>query len=218
MATPATAPRIFDTAEDLAAETARIVAESLRSAQRLRLALAGGTTPKRAYQILAEQDLPWGRLAVLFGDERCVPPDDPESNFRMASETLLQRVAPATVHRMPAELGPEAGAAAYAPVVAAAPIDLVLLGIGPDGHTASLFPGNPALQATGYAVGVRNAPKLPPERVSLTFQALHEARRVLIIVSGADKAEAVQKARNREVPAGLVRNAEWLITRDAGGR
>lgn len=219
MTFPANNPRLFDTGEALAQETARIVAETLKASTSLRLGLAGGTTPKRAYQILAEMgDLPWGRLSVLFGDERCLPPDDPESNYRMAVETLIGKVAPGTVFRMPAELGPDEGARLYEPIVAAAPIDLLLLGIGPDGHTASLFPGNPGLQAGGYAVGVRNSPKPPPERVSLTFRAINEARRVLIIVSGADKKEAVQLARRGEVPCGMIPNAEWLVTRESWGQ
>jgi 6-phosphogluconolactonase len=207
--------KVFETSDQLAAAAAAIVAQTLRAAAQTRLVLAGGSTPLRCYELLSEMRLAWGRVTVLFGDERCVPPSDPESNFRVAADSLLNRVIPASVHRIPAELGPEQAAAAYEPVVAAGSLDLVLLGIGPDGHTASLFPDHPALQAGGLVVGVRQAPKPPPERVSLTLSSLREARRVLMLVSGPDKADAVRRARSGEVPAGMIPRAEWLVTRDA---
>ena len=142
-------------------------------------------------------------------------PTDPESNYALVRATLLQHVAPATVHRMPAELGPEPAAARYEPLVAAAPLDLVLLGIGQDGHTASLFPNDPALAARSYVAGVSGAPKPPPERVTLTLRALREARRVIVMAGGADKAEAVRRALAGEVPAGLIPGAEWFLGHDA---
>ena len=160
-------------------------------------------------------DLPWGRVSVFFGDERCVGPFDPESNYELARTALLQHVAPASVNRMAAELGPDEAARRYEPLVAAAPLDLVLLGIGPDGHTASLFSGNAALDATTYVAPVFGSPKPPPERVTLTFRALREARRVVVLASGGDKAEAVRRALAGEVPAGMIAGAEWLVTREA---
>jgi 6-phosphogluconolactonase len=207
--------RILDDPEAVAAATADAVAEAIEGGLRT-LVLAGGTTPRRAYQLLAERPLPWGRVAVLFGDERCVPADDPESNYWMAHETLLERVHPGTVHRMPGELGPEAATSFYDGVVrASSPLDLVLLGIGPDGHTASLFPGNPALHATGGAVAVHDAPKPPPDRISLTLEALRAARRVVLVVTGSDKAEALRGAQRGEVPAGMIPGAEYLADRAA---
>lgn len=180
------------------------------------LVLAGGTTPERCYELLKPADVEWGLVTVLFGDERCVPPDHPDSNYRVARATLLDRVSPATVHRMAGELGPDEGAAAYEPIVAAlAPLDLVLLGVGEDGHTASLFPGHPELQAKGWAVGVRNSPKPPPERVTLTLPALRGARQVIVLATGAGKADAVAKARRGEVPSGMIAGAQWLIDRAA---
>ena len=116
---------------------------------------------------------------------------------------------------MAAELGPEEAAARYEALVAAAPMDLVLLGIGPDGHTASLFPGNAALGASTYVVAVHGAPKPPSDRVTLTLRALREARRVIVLVAGRDKADAVRRAMAGEVPAGMIPGAEWLVTRDA---
>ncbi len=206
---------VFAGPEELARAAAKIVADRIRGAPRTRLVLAGGSTPRRAYELLAAMDLPWGRVTVLFGDERCVPPSDPESNYRSANDALLAKASPAAVLRMPAELGPDEAAKLYEPFVAAEPLDLVLLGIGPDGHTASLFPGNPALNATSYVTGVRDAPKPPPDRVSLTLRALREARRVVLLVAGADKKDAVRRARAGEVPAGMIPNAEWLVTKDA---
>ena len=206
---------ILDSAEDVASVAASDIAEALREGART-LVLAGGTTPKRCYELLAQMEVMWGRVSILFGDERCVPPHHPDSNYRMAREALLDRVAPATVYRMPAELGPDEAAGLYAHVVAAvAPLDVVLLGIGEDGHTASLFPGHPALRAPGLAVGIRDSPKPPPQRVTLTLSALQSARRVIILATGAGKADAVAKAKRGEVPSGMIAGARWLIDRAA---
>ena len=192
---------------------ARLIRDGART-----LVLAGGTTPARSYQLLAELPVEWGRVTVLFGDERCVPPDHPDSNYRMARETLLDKVAPATVHRMPGELGPDDGAAEYSRVVGGlSPLDLVVLGVGEDGHTASLFPGHPILKAKRLVAGVRDSPKPPPERVTLTLQALREARHVIILATGAGKAQAVAMAKRREVPSGMIAGARWLIDRAAAG-
>ncbi|HEY8634025.1 MAG TPA: 6-phosphogluconolactonase [Candidatus Dormibacteraeota bacterium] len=208
---------VFETAEDVAAAAAEEIAGALRGGSRT-LVLAGGTTPRRCYELMVNLEVDWARVTILFGDERCVPPDDPESNYRMAREALLDQVAPATVHRMPAELGPDEGAAEYSRIVASlAPLDVVLLGVGEDGHTASLFPGYPELQAKGWVVGVRNSPKPPPERVSLTLQALRGAGRVLILATGAGKAQAVAKAKRQEVPSGMIAGARWLVDRAAAG-
>lgn len=210
--------RILETPQEVAAAAADLVAEAIQHGTRT-LVLAGGSTPRRAYQLLAGKPLEWGRVTVLFGDERCLPPDDPESNYWMAKQELLDRVHPGTVHRMPAELGPEVGARLYDPVVRSlTPLELILLGMGPDGHTASLFPGAPELRAEGYAVGVRNSPKPPPERVSLTLTALREALRVVFLVTGADKADAVVSARLGEVPSGMVPDAEYLLDRAAASK
>jgi 6-phosphogluconolactonase len=208
---------VLDEPEEVAAAAATDIAQALGQGSRT-LVLAGGSTPRRCYELLAGLDVRWGRVTVLFGDERCVPPDHPESNYRMAREALLDHVAPATVHRMPAELGPDEGAAEYSRIVAElAPLDIVVLGIGEDGHTASLFPGYPELDAEGWAVGVRNSPKPPPERVTLTLQALRGARRVLILATGAGKAQAVAMAKRQEVPSGMIAGAQWLLDRAAAG-
>lgn len=202
---------ILADAAAVAQAAAELVADALAGGART-LVLAGGTTPRRCYERLSRAQVEWGRVTILFGDERCVPPLDPESNYRMAREALLDHVSPATVHRMPAELGPNLAAAQYDPIVASLePLDLVLLGLGPDGHTASLFPGHAELAARGHVVGVRDAPKPPPDRVSLTLAALRSAQRVVILATGAEKAEAVARAKRGEVPAGMIPRAEWLI-------
>ena len=209
---------VLATAEEVAEAAAAEIADALRGGAQT-LVLAGGTTPKRCYELLAELDVQWGRVSVLFGDERCVPPDHPDSNYRMVKESLLDRVAPATVYRMPAELGPDEGADAYAEVVAnVAPLDLVLLGVGEDGHVASLFPGHPLLGATGLTAGIHDSPKPPPERVTLTLEAIRDAGRVLIIATGSGKADAVALAKRGEVPSGMIPGARWLIDRAAAGQ
>jgi 6-phosphogluconolactonase len=206
---------VLESPEEVAAAAAADIAEALREGARS-LVLAGGTTPQRCYELLARMDVEWGRVSILFGDERCVPPHHHDSNYRMAREALLDRVAPATIYRMPAELGPDEAADLYAHVVAAvAPLDVVLLGVGEDGHTASLFPGHPALKAPGLAIGIRDSPKPPPQRVTLTLNALQSARRVIILATGAGKAEAVARAKRGEVPSGMIAGARWLIDRAA---
>jgi 6-phosphogluconolactonase len=123
------------------------------------------------------------------------------------------------VHRIPGELGPDEAASAYSHVIAGlVPLDVVLLGIGEDGHTASLFPGHPELEADAWAIGVRNAPKPPPLRVTLTLKALRGARRVIILATGAGKADAVARAKRHEVPSGMIAGARWLLDRAAAGQ
>lgn len=210
--------QVEDNAEAVARHAARLVAEAIQAGART-LVLAGGSTPARCYQLLAEAPVSWGRVTILFGDERCVPPDHPDSNYLLARRSLLNRAQPATVHRVPGELGPEEAAAAYTRVVdALAPLDLILLGMGPDGHTASLFPDNPALQSDASVVAVHGAPKPPPDRVSLGLRTLRTARRTVFLVTGSDKSEALARAARGEVPAGLVPDAEYIVDRAAAGR
>lgn len=208
---------VLATAEDVAEAAAAGIAEALRAGGRT-LVLTGGTSPKRCYELLAELEAPWARVGVLFGDERCVPPLDPESNYRLVKETLLDRVNPATVHRIPAELGPDEGADLYAEVVAhAAPFDFVLLGVGEDGHVNSLFPGHKALKATGLTAAIHDSPKPPPRRVTMTLEAMRDARRIVIMATGAGKAQAVAAAKRGETPSGMIVGARWLIDRAAAG-
>src|SRR2546430_786482 len=209
---------VLATAEEVAEAAAAEIADALRGGAKT-LVLAGGTTPRRCYELLAELDVEWGRVAVLFGDERCVPPDHPDSNYRMAKESLLDRVMPATVYRIPAELGPDEGADEYAEVVAnVAPLAFVVLGVGEDGHVGSLFPGQPALNADGLTIGIHDSPKPPPERVTITMEAIRDAGRVVILATGKGKADAVAMARRGESPSGMIASARWLIDRAAAGQ
>lgn len=209
---------VLATAEEVAEDAAADIAEALRGGGRT-LVLTGGTSPIRTYQRLSELEVEWGRVAVLFGDERCVPPMDPESNYRIAKENLLDRVHPATVYRIPAELGPDEGADLYAEaVLQTAPFDVVLLGVGEDGHVNSLFPGHKALHAEGLTAGIHDSPKPPRERVTMTFEAIRDAKLILIIATGAGKAGAVAMARRGESPSGMIKHAKWLIDRAAAGQ
>jgi 6-phosphogluconolactonase len=200
------------------------VAATLRGA--CALCLAGGATPRPVYEALAERPLrdavPWDRVRVFFGDERAVPPDHPESNFRMAGEALLSRVGlpPRSLHRMEAEAEDLEGAAdAYAALLPAA-LDVLVLGVGRDGHTASLFPGSPAVQERSRRVVPAQAPVPPERRLTITPPVIAAARRVLVLAAGEDKADAVARAllaagTPEDVPARLARDGVWFLDRDA---
>jgi 6-phosphogluconolactonase len=190
------------------------------------VALAGGSTPRATYEVLATSALaaavPWGAISWYFGDERAVPPGHPESNYRSAREALFDG-RPALlerVHRMPADADDlEAAARDYGKALPE-PLDLVLLGIGEDGHTASLFPGLPALSEREARVVVVTGPKPPNPRLSVTPPVIEQAREVLVLASGAGKADAVARALEgpldpAAVPAQLARERVWIVDRDA---
>jgi len=194
---------------------ARLVAERLAEQARAggHVVLTGGSTPRAAYELAASLEPDWSTVELWWGDERCVPPQHELSNYRMARAALLDRLGtpPAAVHRMEGELGKDAGAAAYEGAVAAVEaFDLVLLGIGPDGHVASLYPGQPTLDEQERRVVGAEA-KLEPfvDRITLTLPALRRAREVLFLLSGANKAEAARLALDgtpsHAVPGSLVR-------------
>jgi 6-phosphogluconolactonase len=180
------------------------------------LALAGGSTPQRAFELLGGLRSDWSGVHLWYGDERCVPEGDDDANHTMASRALD---APgATWHRIRGELGPDAAAAAYAEELAGVTLDLTLLGMGEDGHTASLFPGNPALDADGIAVGVRGSPKPPPERVSLSLDFLNAAGRIVLLVTGERKRDALARVLagpDPDVPASLLERARLTVIADA---
>ncbi len=184
-----------------------------------RIALAGGETPRRCYEHLRKLPIAWAQVHIYFGDERCLPIGDAQRNDTMAQHALLQHVAipAANVHFIPAELGAQVAASRYAlQLHQALPLDLVLLGMGEDGHTASLFPGNQALQSRDSVVAVFDAPKPPPERVSLSMATLNVARRKIFLVAGVGKRAALQRiAQGEPLPAGQVIEAEWYVDQDA---
>jgi 6-phosphogluconolactonase len=206
---------------DNAAAVAEAVAERLRRAVERggSVVLTGGKTPEQAYERAAVLAPDWSRVELWWGDERCVPPDDENSNYRMAKRALLDRLQrpPAVVHRIPGEAGKEAGADEYEAELGDTELDLLLLGIGPDGHVASLFPGKPSLDVTDRRV-IGSEPGLEPwvDRVTLTLPALRAANEILFVVSGDAKADAVRRAfaaePSPETPASLVRAASGRTT------
>jgi 6-phosphogluconolactonase len=222
--------------DDPAAEAADRIAAAADAGGHI--VLAGGSTPRRAYELAAELEADWSHATLWFGDERCVPPEHEHSNYGMARRALLSRLgvgaAGPRVERMEGERGPNDGAAAYEERLreefgdAPARLDLVLLGLGPDMHTASLFPGDGALGAAGrLAVGVETpgmAPLVP--RITLTLDAINAAHEVLFLIGGEDKADAVagafDDAPGPHAPASLVRpeagNLTLLLDRGAAAR
>jgi 6-phosphogluconolactonase len=191
--------------------------------------LTGGSTPKAAYHHVAELGADWSGTEIWFSDERCVPPDHEHSNFRMTEESLLTSIEPRAVHRMQGELGPEEGAAEYATELAAVfgpdvvpQFDLILLGLGPDVHCASLFPNNPELGIKDRAVAGVEQPGMAPlvPRITLTLPTLNAGARVVFLVSGEEKAEAVARAfkghPGPEAPSSLLEpRGEYVLLCDA---
>lgn len=236
--------RILTTPQELfaaaAEEVVRTANESVAQRGRFTIALSGGSTPKSLYNLLATNartTLPWDRMFFFWGDERHVPPTDPDSNYRMADEAMLSKVPvpPGNVFRFPAE-DPDAAAVADAYEktlrkffqISAAGVprfDLILLGMGPDGHTASLFPGTAALQEKTRLVVANWVEKLKTNRLSLTLPVLNAGQCVMFVVSGIDKAAVLRTvledkgAPGEQYPAKLVQPADgkliWLVDRAA---
>jgi 6-phosphogluconolactonase len=229
---------VYETPEELAEAAARDFAaraqEAIDERGRFAVALAGGSTPKATYEVLARDyagALDWSRVHVFFGDERTVPPDHEDSNYRMAYETLLSLVPVGSVHRMRCELPPEEAAAAYEEVLReffgpddVPRFDLVLCGLGEDGHTLSLFPETAALDVTDRWVVANPVLKLETTRLTLTIPVLNASRAVTFLVAGEGKADALKEilegeADPRAYPAKLVRpesgDLTWMVDRAA---
>jgi 6-phosphogluconolactonase len=224
---------LFHAAAD---EFVRQANAAISSRGRFTVALAGGSTPKGLYSLLATTPaLPWEKMYFFFGDERHVPPDDPESNYRMAREALLSKapIPAQNVFRVPAE-NPDAAQAAQAyektlrqffqPATTFPRYDLILLGMGPDGHTASLFPGGKALQESSRWVVSDWVEKFKTDRISLTLPVLNNAAVVMFLAAGEDKAETLKEVLEGQkpgdqFPSKLVRPADgqliWLVDRAA---
>ncbi len=225
-----------DLSREAAARFQRLVVESIAAAGRFSVALSGGSTPRALYRLLGEppfhEVIDWPRVHLFWGDERFVPADHPDSNYRLARETFISKapIPSGNVRPMPTEGGdPEAAAAQYeetlrrffaSPEGDAPRFDLVLLGLGPDGHTASLFPGSPALDEGRRLVVATYVPKLDAWRLTLTPPVLRGARHVMFLVSGPDKASVLRAVLEgpydpRRLPAQLVRpergELTWLV-------
>lgn len=235
--------QIYPDMEALARASAHLfVAQAIQAVRergRFSVALSGGTTPKRTYELLAEApsraEVPWSKVHLFWGDERCVPPTDPKSNYRMAHEALLKHVPipEPQIHRMRGELSPAEGAAEYEKEMhsyfgeQAPALDLVFLGLGDNGHTASLFPHTPVLEEkTRWAAPVYVAEQ-DLWRITLTAPILNEATLVAFVLGGANKAQVLQEVREgppdpQRLPAQLIKPTKgqllWLVDRAAAGK
>ena len=199
-----------------AAAVAALLAEAVDAGGSI--VVSGGSTPRRAYELAAALDGDWGGVDLWFGDDRCVPASDPLSNQLLVRETILDRIiVHPTVHSIPTELSPDEAAAAYDAELRSEPLDLVLLGIGADGHTASLFPDAPTLEVRDR-LAVAAEPGLDPfvERVTMTIPALESGAHVVFLVVGEDKADAARRAfsdaPSKATPASLVRSRDGMTT------
>jgi 6-phosphogluconolactonase len=205
--------------ESLARHAARDLVAAISEAREARgvahVCLAGGSTPMRCYDLLDSQLDDWTGVHLWYGDERCVPFDDPESNHGQVKERLK---APGAIwHPMPGTLGPSEGAMEYSRELGPTILDITHLGMGPDGHTASLFPHHPLLDAHGVAAGITDSPKPPPERITLTLPKINGSRRIVLLVTGEGKSEALARVMagpDRGTPASLLDRAKLLVMAD----
>ncbi|MDQ6962474.1 MAG: 6-phosphogluconolactonase [Mariprofundaceae bacterium] len=200
-------------ATSVADEVVKAAAVAIAKRGVFHLALAGGTTPKVCYQHLQKSAIDWQHVHVWFGDERCLSVGDSERNDVMADEALLQHIdIPAEqIHRMKSELGPEESALIYERELEVIPcLDLVLLGMGEDGHTASLFPNNAALCDERLVVPVFDAPKPPSQRVSLGYRAIKAAHQRIMMVTGEAKRDAFTRVCGGEDLPILIENSQWF--------
>jgi 6-phosphogluconolactonase len=214
-------PTVSRCADDEAVvdRAAQVLATAIDAARAVRgeahVALSGGSTVAHVYKRLSALVPEWSDVHLWYGDERVVPLDDEESTHRLATEHL---VAPgATWHPVAVELGPEGAAEAYSAELGDTVLDVALNGMGPDGHTASLFPGFPQLDQEGVCLAVRDSPKPPPERVTLTLAKFNEAHRILLVLTGADKAAMLARVLagpEAEVPASLLDRGKLEIVAD----
>lgn len=218
-------------AREAAERWVRLSREAIAARGKFSVALSGGSAPPALFALLASQtyrtQIAWDRAVVLWGDERCVPPEHADSNYRMAHETLLSRVpvAPGNVHRMRGEANPEQAALEYEQTVrrevpprdGLPSIDLNLLGLGPDGHTASLFPGTPPIHERTRLVVANFVPKLNAHRITFTPPLINASAHVMILVAGPEKADALRAVLEGEFkpdvfPAQIVKPAEGTLT------
>ncbi len=233
--------RVLDTPADVAKALADVFvacgAEAIGARGRFIVALSGGTTPKAAYQLLATSPyrtaLDWNKVEVFFGDERCVPPEDAQSNYKMARDTFLRAVGipDANVHRMRGESDPRDAALTYRTelitLLGDTPrFDLVMLGMGPDGHTASLFPGANPLDEDATLVRAVYSTSQKQWRITLTPKVINNARTVVFAVEGASKTQTLKAVREgpydpSNLPSQIVAPNDghliWLVDRAAAG-
>lgn len=232
---------IYENKQELAEAAAREFVDRANAAIEERgyfaVALAGGSTPEATYELLAKREyasqVDWSKIHVFFGDERSVPPDDEDSNYKMADDALLSHVSPGSVHRMKGELHPDEAAMQYEEELREffdtpghpPEFDLIQLGMGEDGHTASLFPNTPALDVTDRWAAQNPVPKLETVRLTLTLPVLNAAKVVSFLVAGEGKAEALKAvlesdADPHEYPSKFVQptgELTWMVDKEAAG-
>ena len=223
---PHTNLHLTDFATDAARHILTLGRAAIAERGLFRLGLAGGNTPRAIHEAMAALggDFPWEKTQITFGDERCVPPDDKDSNYRMAAETLLSRVPiPAgNVFRIRGEIDPAVAADEMEAKLAAVAArlgepryvhDVLVLGLGPDGHTASLFPGSPALDEAVRNVLPATGPKPPPQRITLTVPSINAARHSAFLVGEAGKKPVIDEvqAGDPRHPASRIHTATWLL-------
>lgn len=199
---------------------ADLIEQTLQQKNVCHIALPGGNTPAKCFHHLAQKDLNWKQIHWYLGDERCLPAGHAERNDVMIREHLWSKIkAPAkTLHTIPAELGATIAAEQYASIMDKITLDIAFLGMGEDGHTASLFPDNIALKISKSVVPVFNAPKSPAERVSLSVTTLQRARHRIVLTTGEGKKQAIADIRNRVgLPVNCIGDIEWFIDVAASG-
>jgi 6-phosphogluconolactonase len=207
---------VVDSAKEVAAIVANRLAEAAREGGNI--VLTGGKTPKLAYAQAAKEQPDWSGVELWWGDERCVPPDDDNSNYKIAKDSLLERIErqPRAVHRIKGEVGKENAAAAYEEELGDTQLDLLLLGLGPDGHVASLFPNAPTLAERRRVLPAEPGFEPFVDRVTLSLPTLRSATEILFLLAGAEKADAARRAFVEEpdehTPASLVRAADGRTT------
>lgn len=218
----ASAMALFNAAAD---EFFRVIYDALERRGVCRIALAGGSTPKSLYAILADRvnnsqarGIDWARVHLFLGDERCVPSDHPDSNYRMVRNSLLSHGLTAAIHRVETELPPDEAAARYEENLrehfgnGVPAFDLIVLGLGPDGHTASLFPGSPALGDNTRWVAANYVEKFKGSRITFTYRVLNNSTEALFLVIGAEKADALaQVLAGGNLPAARVQPQGRLL-------
>ena len=224
--------QLFEAAAD---EFFRVVYDCGKRGGICRIALSGGSTPKALYSLIADRvdkgqapGIDWGDVHLFFGDERCVPPDHPDSNYRMVKQSLLAHGLTANVRRVLGELDPEEAAAQYEEQLredfgnGVPKFDLIILGMGPDGHTASLFPGSAALHDRARWVAANYVEKFKSWRITFTFQVLNAAANVMFLIAGPDKADALgQVLKGADLPSAKVKPAgrlQWYVDAAAASK
>jgi len=204
----------FDQASEAAADfLASKIEASIQQKGECHVVLPGGNTPAQCLSYLADKDLPWNRVHWYLGDERCYPLNHQDRNDVMLQNNLWSHISTSNIHRIPAEFGAEQAAKVYREIVNSIEyFDIVFLGMGEDGHTASLFPNNEALQDTRSVIPVYDAPKAPTDRVSLSVNTLKKARCRMVLTGGVGKAEIIARIKEGDpLPVNRIGDINWFV-------